>query len=277
MMNKNPRIFMQFQNTPLLLKSEIGQSPYSDTDLLVSPIDYSTSRSSNKKQKTNKTSTVTHQANASKKASVLTDNKEKEIIQSINARMASREKNKNSDKIYGEMVSSELSDLPDQIKHHVEHEINNILYKYKITSSIKRVKYIIIINKDWHLQIVTLLVFFLESNNVQYNRPQHATFTNTNMTDMLPPGEHNRQQNIENTGTDINEPVENSGQAEDSDMLFNPDRVIGKVYQLVYRKDHKLCPQGVKRCEICVRAFVEEDIVVVKTVAERRFCKDSHE
>ena len=83
--------------------------------------------------------------------------------------------------------------------------------------------------------------------------------------------------NIENTETDINEPVENSGQAEDSDMLFNPDRVIGNMYQLVYRKDHKLCPQGVKKCEICTRAFVEEDIVVVKTVGERRFRKDGQE
>ena len=98
-------------------------------------------------------------------------------------------------------------------------------------------------------------------------RPDYAT----NLGDTAGPS------NIENTETDINEPVENSGQAEDSDMLFNPGHVIGKVYQLVYRKDHKLCPQGVKRCEICARAFVEEDIVVVKTVGERHFCKDGQE
>ena len=64
-------------------------------------------------------------------------------------------------------------------------------------------------------------------------RPNYAT----NLGDTAGPS------NIENTETDINKPVENSGQAEDSDMLFNPDCVIGKVYQLVYRKDHKLCPQ----------------------------------
>ena len=47
----------------------------------------------------------------------------------INDRMASREKYKNFDKIYGEMVSSQLSELPDQIKHRVKHQIYNSLYK----------------------------------------------------------------------------------------------------------------------------------------------------
>ena len=51
--------------------------------------------------------------------------------------------------------------------------------------------------------------------------------------------------------------------------FLNPERVHGKLYQLVSRDDNKLCPQGVQRCEQCRTAFNQTDKVIVKSVGVR--------
>ena len=38
---------------------------------------------------------------------------------------------------------------------------------------------------------------------------------------------------------------------------------------MVYRDDDKHCPKTVKRYQSCLRAFIESDIVVIKTSGER--------
>lgn len=52
---------------------------------------------------------------------------------------------------------------------------------------------------------------------------------------------------------------------------LNPDRPYKKHFFLVHRKDSKNCPVNVKRCQICKRAFSEEDWVIVKTEGLHEF------
>ena len=50
---------------------------------------------------------------------------------------------------------------------------------------------------------------------------------------------------------------------------LNPDRILGKQFDLVHRDDKKLCPSGVQRCEQCRISFNQADKAIVKTVGVR--------
>ena len=56
-----------------------------------------------------------------------------------------------------------------------------------------------------------------------------------------------------------------AGCSSDLDLLFDPDRHVGKEYSLYQRSDAKNVPKSVKRCQSCERSFTEVDILVVKT------------
>ena len=59
-----------------------------------------------------------------------------------------------------------------------------------------------------------------------------------------------------------------------NNSIYDPERILNNVYHLVYRQDYKLCHKSVKRCEICFRGFTEEDLLLVKTVGDRKYRKD---
>ncbi len=50
--------------------------------------------------------------------------------------------------------------------------------------------------------------------------------------------------------------------------MLDPERIQGKMYDLVHRDD-KMCPKTVQRCEQCRVAFNTGDKVLVKTVGVR--------
>ena len=51
--------------------------------------------------------------------------------------------------------------------------------------------------------------------------------------------------------------------------LWNPYRRHKKIYNLVIRKDYKLCPKQVARCEKCKIGFEDHDMAVIKTTGMR--------
>ena len=71
---------------------------------------------------------------------------------------------------------------------------------------------------------------------------------------------------------------ENSGESSSNiDLLFDPDREVGKEFSLYHRSDTKNVPKSVKRCQSCERSFIEIDILVVKTHGVRQyFCGKSN-
>ena len=53
--------------------------------------------------------------------------------------------------------------------------------------------------------------------------------------------------------------------------IFNPHHVHSKLYALVHKKDKSGYPASVKRCKECKVVFTSSDVIVVKTIAMRKF------
>ena len=57
---------------------------------------------------------------------------------------------------------------------------------------------------------------------------------------------------------------ENCGESSSNiDLLFDPDREVGKEFHLYHRSDTKNLPKSVKRCQSCERSFTDIDVLVV--------------
>ena len=72
---------------------------------------------------------------------------------------------------------------------------------------------------------------------------------------------------------------ENSGESSSNiDLLFDPDREVGKEFHLYHRSDTKNLPKSDKRCQSCERSFTNIDVLVAKTHGVREyFCGKSKE
>lgn len=71
------------------------------------------------------------------------------------------------------------------------------------------------------------------------------------------------------TSVENNEAI--SDPSSDDLGLYDPDRFLGKGYQLFIRNDIKNVPRNVKRCGSCERKFNETDLLVIKTQGVRKF------
>ena len=56
---------------------------------------------------------------------------------------------------------------------------------------------------------------------------------------------------------------------------FNPQRTVVQKYDLVHRKDMKLCPKKVTTCQSCPTSFRQFDAVLIRTYGTQEFTDKS--
>ena len=56
--------------------------------------------------------------------------------------------------------------------------------------------------------------------------------------------------------------VHSEEEIDDEEDPFNPQRTVAQKYDLVHRKDTKLCPKKVTTCQSCPTSFRQSDVVL---------------
>ena len=69
--------------------------------------------------------------------------------------------------------------------------------------------------------------------------------------------------------------VHSEEEIDDEEDPFNPQRTVAQKYDLVHRKDTKLCPKKVTTCQSCPTSFRQSDVVLIKTYGTREFTDKS--
>ena len=100
-------------------------------------------------------------------------------------------------------------------------------------------------------------------NKRRVHLPEPELFSNR-IKSAHPEKEPRLEEYVQLSETNSNESIVNDEVID----YFDPDREIHRVYEMVNRDDEKHCPKSVKRCQSCLRAFIESDIVI-KTSGER--------
>ena len=65
--------------------------------------------------------------------------------------------------------------------------------------------------------------------------------------------------------------VHSEEEIDDEEDPFNPQRSVAQKYDLIHRKDTKLCPKKVTTYQSCPTSFRQSDVVLRKTYGTREF------
>ena len=57
----------------------------------------------------------------------------KNMVKVLHKRLENAPANADQDVVFGKMIAGELKSFPEHIKFRVKHDINNVIYKYKIS------------------------------------------------------------------------------------------------------------------------------------------------